>query len=35
MGFVRFSFELFNQRGERAVALTTSMMMGRRAPESA
>jgi acyl dehydratase len=32
MGFVRFSFELFNQRGERAVSLATSMMMGRRAP---
>jgi acyl dehydratase len=30
MGFVRFSFELFNQRGERVVALTTSMMMARR-----
>ncbi len=35
MGFVRFSFELFNQRGERAVALTTSMMMGRRRPGGA
>ena len=31
MGFVRFSFDLFNQRGEHVVALTTSMMMGRRA----
>jgi acyl dehydratase len=30
MGFVRFSFELFNQRRERVIALTTSMMMGRR-----
>jgi acyl dehydratase len=31
MGFVRFSFDLFNQRDEHVVALTTSMMMGRRA----
>ena len=31
MGLVRFRFELFNQRGEQAVALITSMMMGRRA----
>jgi acyl dehydratase len=30
MGLVRFSFDLFNQRGEHGVALTTSMMMGRR-----
>jgi acyl dehydratase len=30
MGFVRFSFDLFNQRGAHVVALTTSMMMGRR-----
>jgi acyl dehydratase len=35
MGFVRFSFELFNQRNERVVALTTSMMMARRALERA
>lgn len=32
MGFVRFNFDLFNQRNEHVVALTTSMMMGRRAP---
>jgi acyl dehydratase len=31
MGFVRFSFDLFNQRSEHVVALTTSMMMQRRA----
>jgi acyl dehydratase len=30
MGFVRFSFELFNGAGARAMALTTSLMMGRR-----
>jgi acyl dehydratase len=30
MGFVRFSFDLLNQRGAHVVALTTSMMMGRR-----
>jgi acyl dehydratase len=32
MGLVRFSFDLFNQRDEHVVALTTSMMMGRRTP---
>jgi len=31
MGFVRFNFDLFNQRDQHVVALTTSMMMGRRA----
>ena len=31
MGFVRFNFDLFNQRNQHVVALTTSMMMGRRA----
>jgi acyl dehydratase len=30
MGFVRFSFELINQAGERAMMLTTSLMMMRR-----
>jgi len=30
MGFVRFEFELFNAKGQRAVTLTTSLMMGRR-----
>jgi acyl dehydratase len=30
MGLVRFSFELFNQNGERVIAVATSMMMGRR-----
>jgi acyl dehydratase len=30
MGLVRFDFDLFNQRSEHVVALTTSMMMGRR-----
>jgi len=30
MGFVRFGFELFNARGQRAMTLTTSLMMGRR-----
>lgn len=29
-GFVRCDFELFNGRGERAVLLTTSLMLGRR-----
>jgi hypothetical protein len=31
MGLARFSFDLFNQRGEHVVALATSMMMARRA----
>jgi acyl dehydratase len=31
MGFVRFMFELVNQVGERAMTLTTSLMMSRRA----
>ena len=30
MGFVRFDFELFNAKGQRAMVLTTSLMMGRR-----
>jgi hypothetical protein len=30
MGFVRFGFELFNAKGQRAMTLTTSLMMGRR-----
>jgi acyl dehydratase len=30
MGFVRFEFELFNAKGQRAMTLTTSLMMGRR-----
>ena len=30
MGFVRFMFELINQTGQRAVTLTTSLMMTRR-----
>ena len=30
MGFVRFEFELFNAMGQRAMTLTTSLMMGRR-----
>jgi acyl dehydratase len=30
MGFVRFSFELDNGAGATVLALTTSMMMGRR-----
>ena len=30
MGLVRYSFELFNAEGQRVVALTTSLMMGRR-----
>jgi acyl dehydratase len=30
MGFVRFMFELLNQAGERAMTLTTSLMMSRR-----
>jgi acyl dehydratase len=29
MGFVRFMFELFNQTGQRAMSLTTSLMMSR------
>ena len=32
MGFVRFGFELFNAKGQRAMTLTTSLMMGRREP---
>jgi acyl dehydratase len=32
MGFVRFNFDLYNQAGEHVVALSTSMMMGRREP---
>ena len=32
MGFVRFGFELFNAKGQRAMMLTTSLMMGRREP---
>lgn len=31
MGFVKFAFELFNQTGVRAMTLTTSLMMSRRA----
>ena len=34
MGFVRFTFELINQTGKRAMTLTTSLMMGRRANEA-
>jgi acyl dehydratase len=30
MGLVRFEFELFNAKGQRAMALITSLMMGRR-----
>jgi acyl dehydratase len=30
MGFVRFTFELFNGEGIRAMTLSSSMMMGRR-----
>jgi acyl dehydratase len=30
MGFVRFMFELLNQASERAMTLTTSLMMSRR-----
>jgi acyl dehydratase len=30
MGFVQFMFELLNQSGERAMTLTTSLMMSRR-----
>jgi acyl dehydratase len=30
MGFVRFTFELFNGAGTRVMTLGTSMMMGRR-----
>ena len=33
MGFVKFAFELINQTGLRAMTLTTSLMMGRRAGE--
>jgi acyl dehydratase len=29
-GFVRFEFELFNAKRQRVMALTTSLMMGRR-----
>ena len=32
MGFVRFSFELTNRAGVKVLALTTSLMLGRRAP---
>ena len=38
MGFVRFEFDLFNAAGEKVMALTTSLMLGRRnkaAPEKA
>jgi len=35
MGFVRFSFELSNQAGAKVVALTTSLMVGRREAGSA
>jgi acyl dehydratase len=31
-GFVKFSFELFNGSGARVLAMTTSMMYGRRNP---
>jgi acyl dehydratase len=30
MGFVRFEFELFNARGHRVMALTTSLMLALR-----
>jgi acyl dehydratase len=30
MGFVRFSFELFNGASELVMVLNTSLMMGRR-----
>ena len=30
MGFVRFQFELFNGKNERAMSLVTSLMLGRR-----
>jgi hypothetical protein len=30
MGFVRFEFELFNAQKQRAMTLTTSLMLGRR-----
>jgi acyl dehydratase len=31
-GFVKFSFELYNASGARVLAMTTSMMYGRRGP---
>ena len=34
MGLVRLSFELFNQAGERATCLITSLMIGRCAGEA-
>ena len=34
-GFVKFSFELFNASGARVLAMTTSMMYGRRNPGGA
>ena len=35
MGFVRFSFELTNAAGVKVLALTTSLMLGRRTPGAA
>jgi len=35
MGFVRFSFELSNGAGLKVLALTTSLMLGRRTPGAA
>jgi acyl dehydratase len=35
MGFVRFLYELINQRGEVAMTLTTPAMLSRRAPAAA
>ncbi len=35
MGLVHFLYEMFNQRGECVMTLTTAMMLGRRHPGAA